>query len=350
MRRLLIGVLLSSASLAEPAAWNAQGHRLITLLALDALTGDAPAWLREPAVQERVAFQSGELDRWRGWPALALRHLNEPDHFLDIDRLGAYGLTLETMPRLRREFLRVMVLAGRSHPERMRPYSPRKDPARTHQWPGFLAHAVSEQYGFLQATLHETLILEARRDPRESMQLTQSRANTIYHLGMLSHLVGDAAQPLHTTRHHHGWSGVNPRHYTRAHTFHAYVDGTLAGVHHVTAAQVRPRMKPIRSVNPDDPWDALLAFLRRSFQEVEPLYRMERDGTLEVAPGREFMIDRLADAASMLAALIRGASTSARPTPEQIRSWPAPPDTRPRGRKTAPGPGAVREEKIPAPE
>ncbi|MBI2364803.1 MAG: hypothetical protein HYV01_07345 [Deltaproteobacteria bacterium] len=37
--------------------------------------------------------------------------------------------------------------------------------------------------------------------------------NILYYAGVLGHYVGDGSQPLHTTSHHHGRIGGNPKDY-----------------------------------------------------------------------------------------------------------------------------------------
>jgi hypothetical protein len=339
MRRLCLLTMVALAGLSSSGAWDAHGHRVISYLALDGLGGEAPGWLREMPVRHRIAFQSNERDRWRGWPALALRHRNNPDHYLDVDLLGPFGLRLETLPPLRREYLRALILAKREHPGRVRPYDAGKDPARIREWPGFLPHAIAEEYAILQAALHEARILESLGESRRQHQLEQARANAIYHMGMLAHLVGDASQPLHTTKHYNGWVGKNPHHYTTDRSFHAFIDGRLLRIHDVTYASARERIGFDRKVDPEDPWTDVLAFLQRSFDRVEPLYRLERDGKLAESAGRELALECLQDGVSMLAALYRAAWASTAPTKKQIEDWVRFNDFRP---ELLPGPGGER--------
>ena len=56
-------------------------------------------------------------------------------------------------------------------------------------------------------------------------EITNAQANVVYRMGILSHFVGDAAQPLHTTEHFNGWTGENPKGYTTSRRFHSWVDG-----------------------------------------------------------------------------------------------------------------------------
>ena len=80
--------------LAGPSAhaWDYAGHRIVNALALASLPADFPAFVREPAAAERIAFLSGEPDRWKNDTGLPLRHENGPDHYLDFEQLEWAGL------------------------------------------------------------------------------------------------------------------------------------------------------------------------------------------------------------------------------------------------------------------
>jgi hypothetical protein len=317
-------VVLSVIALWLPSAvdaWDAHAHRCVTYLALDGLPAEAPAWLREPAVRHRIAFQSNQVDRWRGWRSLTLKHENDPDHYIDVELLEQFGLTLETVPPLRREYLRAMAISKHLHPEQVDAYDASADPARTYEWPGFLPHAITEHYAKLQAAFHQVRILKRLDDPARRRQLEQAREIAIYHLGALSHFVADATQPLHTTRHYNGWVGDNPQGFTTSKDFHAYIDGGVIEHHRLTYANLKPHVKYERRTNATDPWHDVLTHIRWAHQTVETLYRLERDGQLNGPAGRQFIIARLTDAAAMLSSMIWSAYTSAEPTDKQISSW-----------------------------
>ena len=321
MRHTIHATIVLTVLAAPALAWNAHGHRLITYLALSGLPADAPAWLKDAQLHNRAAFQANECDRWRGWRANPLRHVNEPNHYIDIDKLDQFGLTLNSLPKLRREYVRALAVAKYLHPEKVEPYDATKDPAAVSEWPGFLPYAITEHYAALQASFNQVRILEQINDPKRSFQLEQSRANAIYHMGLLSHFVGDAAQPLHTTKHHHGWVGKNPAGYTTDRGFHSRIDGKVLEHHHLTFATVLPHVKFDRKINAADPWDDVLAHIQRSFDKMEPLYKLERDGELNGEAGKRFITERLSDGASMLSAMIWAAYTSAEPTSEQVEKW-----------------------------
>lgn len=321
MRRLtvLFGVAQLAVSMAW--AWGAPVHRAITYLALDGLPAEAPDWLRRPEVRDRAAFESNQADRWRGWDAAALKHENEPEHYLDAEGLEQFGLTLDTVPRLRMEYIRVMAVAKEAHPEKIAPYDPAGDPARSHEWPGFVLHAVAEHYAKLQAAFNQVRILEQVNEPARAWQLDEARAIAIYHVGQLSHFVGDISQPLHTTDHHNGWVGENPQKYKWRERFHAYIDDGWAWVHKIGYAELRPLIRFDAKVKAEDPWEGVLAYFKRSHALVEPLYVLERDGQLDEEEGKKLMTERMADAGSMLSALVWAAYISSEPTTKQMESW-----------------------------
>lgn len=320
-RFALLAAVAAVAACPAALAWNAEGHRTVTYLALDGLPTDMPDWLRERAVRDRVAYQSSEPDRWRGTRSLTLAHENNPDHYLDVDDLDQFGLTLETVPPLRYEFLKAMIIAKHEHPELVDPYDDSKDADRTREWPGFLLQAIAEHYAKLRSSFNTYRILDSLRDPTRSAQLAQARENVIYEMGVLSHFVGDAAQPLHTTKHHHGWVGPNPNGYTTDFAFHAYIDGGVIRRHGLTFDALRPMTTYDQRVNGDDPWNDEIVYIRRSFENVEPLYRLQKSGELEREAGRKFIAARLTDAASMLEAMYHAAWIASAPTDEQAASF-----------------------------
>lgn len=320
MRRVL-AILMIGLTALPAGAWNARGHRLITQLALEGLPAEAPAWLRDPTTRDRIAFESSEVDRWRGFNSRYLHHENKPDHFLDIEDLDAFGLTIETIPPLRAEYLRALVIAKHVHPERAPEYDPAKDADRTKEWPGFLPHAIAEHYAKLQAAFHQVRILEKLDDSGRAYQLQQARENAIYHMGMLSHFVGDAAQPLHTTKHFNGWVGDNPDNYTRSDKFHAYIDGGVLARHKLTPATVKPAVKYAVKLNARDPWEDTIAYIARSHTRMVRVYQLEKTSELDQKPGKEFITECLADASAQLSAMYWAAWQSAAPNEKQVADF-----------------------------
>lgn len=344
MRRTFAAFLFAAAFAPVSIAWDAAGHATITLLALDRLkqTSDAPAWIQEEASRAMIAWQSGEPDRWRGLRTPSLRHENEPDHYLDLEDLEPYGLTLRTMPMLRNEYVKAMVLARDKHPEKFKPINPAMDPAKTQEQPGFVAHATMEHYEKLRSSMNTLRILEGLPDAtseRRKLQIEQTKANIRVEMGLLAHFVGDSAQPLHTTTHHHGWVGDNPKGYTTDRGIHSYIDGTIVSFHKLDyGALSMPGGKPdavdpakpstdatspvpLRVSDEQNPWSDILDHLERSFGKVETLYELKKSGDLEKDPGKAFIAERLHDGGTMLGDLYAAAWKASKPTDAQIADY-----------------------------
>jgi len=317
---------VASFLLVLPAAlgWGAHGHRVVTQLAMDRFDADAPEWLRGEELHERLAFQSNEPDRWKGTPTLALKHENNPDHFIDVEHLWLMDLTLESLPRLRRDYIAHTAISRHEDPAASPgTWNPDSDLAKAYQYPGFLPHAMLEHYEKLRSSFHTVRALEALAASGEEVgaRLEQARENAIYHMGVLSHFVGDAAQPLHTTEHFNGWVGDNPSGYTTDSRFHEYVDSGVIDRHGVTRASSAGASSVEFHIDPHDPWPAILSYLGQSFRLVEPLYALEKTGALNEEAGRAFIEERLDAAGAMLAAMYQAAWDAAVPTAASTESF-----------------------------
>ncbi|MBX9736320.1 MAG: hypothetical protein K2X32_05290, partial [Phycisphaerales bacterium] len=221
-RTITIGSLFVVASPAM--AWDAVGHRAITWLALDGLDPTAPAFLRDRDKIHSVGWQAAEPDRWRGVQSGFLIHENAMDHFIDIEDLEEFGLTIDTINPLRYRFVRDMAVARATHKDEDKPaatgqfkasdrppYNERLDTTGQKEWAGFLPHAICEHHAKLISSFKTYRTLEKLNDPARAPQLEMAKANIMVQMGVLSHFVGDASQPLHTTKHFNGWVGENPK-------------------------------------------------------------------------------------------------------------------------------------------
>lgn len=300
----LITVVVALAAVSPASAWSAHGHRVVTLLAIEHFEDTAPAWLLTREMRDRAAYQSNECDRWRATRTPAISHENKPDHFLDVEHLWLMDMTLEELPRLRREYLKRMTLERARYADATpSTYDPEKDPDRAYEYPGFLPYEIMEHYDKLVSSFHTARILEELDDPSRDAQLAQARANAVYHMGALSHFVGDGSQPLHLTEHFNGWVGENPSGYTTDSAFHADIDGGAIDRHEITLHDIRRVENHVPEIDPNDPWAAVLEYLGGTFRLVEPLYAMEKSGALEDAAGKAFLEERLGAGGAMLGAL-----------------------------------------------
>ncbi len=218
-------------------AWGPLGHALVVRAALhksDAL----PAWFREAS--DQLADLANAPDRWRederAVPALAAR---KSDHFFDLDVWGREGLPESRWPYVRRATQRGL------SPEAI----------------GFLPFAMLEEYGIL---------LSAFRDARTARQ--GAREGALAAAGVLAHLAGDAAVPLHLTRHHHGWKGRNPEGFTEDPGIHRWFESTL-----VEGARSEDIAREVDAERlPADASHAVRAMLSESLSLVPRLYQLER--------------------------------------------------------------------------
>ena len=319
---VIVAAGLAACVFTAPArAWDGSGHRMITRVALRGLASDMPAWIKDDASVTAIADQSQVPDRWRGVKVGQLTHLNNPDHYLDIDDLGPLGMTLRTMPRLRHEYVKQIALARAKPAFAGPPIDEKKDIAKTDEYPGFLPIAAMETYGKIVGAFKSVRMLEMlNKDGAKDVQIEAAKWNARVHIGQLSHFVGDASQPLHTTKHHHGWVGENPNAYTTDRGIHAYIDGGVLKLHNINDADLQAKFEPERKLDRDDLFGEVLTHLERSYAQMEPLYEMQKAGELEQPAGKEFIITRLADAANELSAFIEAAWLEAAPTPEEVQN------------------------------
>jgi len=318
--RILLAALLSCgfSSFAAPAsAWDGYGHRLITRLAVQNLREDIPAWVRDDASVVACSDGAQTPDRWRGVRVAQLKHLNDPDHYIDVEDLEPLGMTLRTMPPLRHEYVKRIALARSSPDFSGPPIDPRKDLAKTDEYPGFLPIAALETYGKIVSAFKLVRMQEALGKP--GSQIEAAKWNARVHIGILAHYIGDAAQPLHTTKHHHGWVGDNPHGYTTDRKIHAYIDGEILKIHRIGDDDVRPSCDFSRSLDSSDLFGEVLAHVERSFAQMEPLYKLKLTGDLEKDEGKRFIASRLADGASMLNAMIEQAWIDSAPSPQETQ-------------------------------
>ncbi len=287
LRRLLFRAALPVvlfAGAARLAAWDYPGHRMVNQLALAALPPDFPAFVRESANAERIAFLSSEPDRWRNAPDLPLRQSGGSwtDHFFDVEQLPDAGLDPATLTSFRFDFA-VQFAAGRAaHADRFPSLDPAKNADHTREWPGFAPWAITEYFGRLRSAFSYLKVFE---ELGTSEEISSARANIVYVMGVMGHYIGDCSQPLHTTVHHNGWVGPNPRAYSTWPGLHSWIDSGLiakAGLH---TGQLVARIHPaqpislaLRADTRDPMFVAVMDYLLAQNRLVEPLYQLEKAG------------------------------------------------------------------------
>lgn len=299
----LIGFVVVLSAAARAIAWDEEGHVIVTRLAFQALPTSMPAWIRTPEVQARLEYLSAEPDRWRGANSIQLDHVNKPDHYIDLELLEPYGMTIDTMPPLRRQFTDALAEFRIAHPEVARDYKPESDKDYVYRVPGLLPYAIAEWHAKVVSSWSTLKTFEANRSAVTDAMMAAARDNVVYNMGILSHFIGDGAQPLHLTIHHHGWLGDNPRGFMTSSRFHSYVDGTVLMRHHFTRDQLPGPAKSPAKVSPDRCWHDVAAYLTASHTQMVPLYELQKSGDLDKDKGKAFIRDRLTEGGSMLAGL-----------------------------------------------
>jgi hypothetical protein len=325
-RKLILGCL--GTLVLTGLGWDAPGHRAITDAAITLLPAEMPAWLRDADVRAQIAYQSNEPDHYRGTKIAALTHANGPEHYIDVELLEKHQLSLATLPPLRYEFVAQLVRTTTEPapvaPEGSAPGTPARRGVDRRMFTdevGFAPYAIVEHYAKLVSSFNSVRMLERLNDPARANQLLAARANVVHEMGQLSHFVGDVAQPLHTTIHHHGWIGDNPDHFTTDRGFHAYIDGEIVAKHGLNSEVIIGATPSLRAIAPNQVFREGVGLIERSFATVRPLYEMHRDGTLVEPAGRTFILGRMSDAAAALAGLYATAWKESEPTEEQIKDF-----------------------------
>jgi len=294
--KLIITCALSLLA-ARVHAWDYEGHRAVNLLAFAALPTNYPAFALTPEARERVAFLSGEPDRWRNmgdgrkpWNDVVLSHFSGPDHYLDLEHLTDFGLNPMEVSIFRYEFTVQLAKAMAAHPDKQEPIDPAKNLDHSRELAGYAPWAITEYCGKLRSGFSYLKAFQDYGGTRE--EIANAQANILYIMGTMGHFVGDCAQPLHVTKHHHGWVGENPKGYSTNASFHSWIDGGFfrkAGG--IKAQPLAGKIRPARIVNDplknDDLFRKVMAYLLETHKQLEPLYQLEKDRKLSGEPGTE---------------------------------------------------------------
>ena len=340
-RVLCIATLLAACAFTHHTqAWDYEGHRTVNLLALSSLPTNFPAFVFKPEARERIAFLSGEPDRWRNTPDLPLRHVNNLDHYFDMEDLAWLDLKPADVPHFRYLFTAHVYAKRKAHPERFPAFEQARNPDNTRELPGFLPWVLTEHYAKLKSAFSYLKTYEANVGSSEKPatagtadEIANARQNIIAIMGTMGHFAGDASQPLHTTRNYNGWVlGENPKGYTTRTSFHAWIDGGYLGKVGIDQAMLNAAMRPARPVwldpapkKRDDVFPEAMKFIEDQFKLVEPLYQMEKDGKLsgtgEIGlQGKPFLHKQLAAGAQLLGDLWLTAWQEA-PEDTFLKSW-----------------------------
>ena len=289
---LLLGILLIGNVPAH--AWGNEGHTRINRVAAMKLPKSMPLFFR--AAVDRLGYLGPEPDRWRNKESEpALKYAQEPEHFIDMERIPAdFGeLPVDRHYYIRRLYeFRAKALAAGMDPKKADELLPEKV--------GYQPYMAMEVMDRLRVAFRE--YRHALRDKKPTRGI---EANIILYAGWLGHYVGDVAQPLHTTVNYDGWvNGPNPNGYRVTKGFHHEFEAPFAA--QFFERDFAPLVKTARRL-PGKPRDAYMEYIKASLLLVEPMYQMEKAGAFAandkrgISAAREFTKQRLAAGAQMLA-------------------------------------------------
>jgi hypothetical protein len=301
MRPLTLAIVSASfvaLAAAGASAWGGTGHTLISRAGAQAFPTSLPEFVRTPVAIDEIAALGPELDRSKDAGRSHDADL-DPGHYADIGDDGKIAgvVDLSALPATQRDYDRA--LQG----------------ANTNQYSqGYLPYALIdgwEQIAKDFAIWRVDRIGERRATTDEdkayfSSDRTLRETLTLRDIGVWSHYVGDASQPLHVTIHFNGWGDYpNPNGYSMSRSLHSRFEGDFVRAHATLDAVDAAMSAPALSDAPIA--DQIGAYLRRSASYVPKLYQIEKRGGFNDPGSPEavgFMVDRLADGASELRDLV----------------------------------------------
>lgn len=282
MIRRIASLLLVLALIPNPAAfgWGNDGHMAVNRAAANKVPADMPQFLKRAAA--RLAYLGPEPDRWRNRTEYAVKNSQEPDHFIDLERLDSFG----ELPEGRYDYYRRLY--------EKRATAPKPDdllPERV----GLQPYITMEVYDRLKVAFREY-----RQMKKEGKSTTAVQQNIVFYAGWLGHYVADGANPLHTTIHYNGWVGDNPKGYTTSHDIHSHFESALVSEN---LARLRLAALVKAPTRLQHPFKDYISYLRESQSEVEHLYELEKAGAFRGAgtpEGVEFVRQQLGRGTQML--------------------------------------------------
>lgn len=287
---ILLGGLAAAGLAAAPQAaraWGHTGHLEVSGLAMEALPPDLPAFLRRHGAAREVSELGAEPDVSKTAGGEHDQDL-DPGHYVDLDDAGkVLGiLPLAPLPATRLAYDTALRAGG-----------------STQYGAGYLPYTIIIGWQQLQKDFAywraETIGLRSATDPQDKAyfrtQLELREKLIRRDLGVWSHYVADASQPLHVSVHFNGWGDYpNPENLTQDRTTHAQFEGAFVRQY------VRP--EAIAAAVPDyrdcgcSIEQRTVQYLQASLGQVVPLYRLATRGAFTTADpeGIAFATERLA--------------------------------------------------------
>lgn len=317
MKRSLVLLLIVLVT----GAWGPRGHQVANRAAVKSLPPDGPAFLAE--FEEWIAKTGPLPDSWRGVSEPYSKIFEDPNHhwfkeqftFLTVIPRSRYDFVLKVYD----EYLRIKD----------------KDPARAAltnvRWTGTLPYAAMENYDRMKSAMRAYRTLSASPDAAAKADARLLAQDMAFYMGWLGHYTADSAQPQHTSIHHDGWAGDNPKGYTTDPRVHGRFESQFVELIQLTDADVLPLMTKVKVL--DDPFTAILQHIDDSHTHVEEVYMLDKRGALanaKDAEGTKLVRSQLAKAAALLrdltyTAWVKSAEPAPRPGTAANPNLPANP-------------------------
>ena len=266
-------------------AWGNDGHIVINRTAARHIPESMPLFLRN--AESRLGYLGPEPDRWRNRSEYPLKEAQEPDHFIDMERLDGFG---ELPPGRYQFYKKAYALHDKAEPG-----SPAASDDMLPDKIGLQPYETLEVFDRLKVAFREY-----RRLHGDEQSSLQAQEDVIFYAGWLGHYVADAANPLHTTIHYNGWVGENPNGYTTAKDTHGNFESRFVSDN---LAKLKFDDLMHAPVHLDHLFEDYMRYLQESNSQVRPFYELEKTGAFRdagTAEGVQFTRARMAAGAQML--------------------------------------------------
>ena len=262
-------------------AWGPEGHVYVNKASALSIPDTMPAFIK--AAAERLGYLGPEPDRWREQTELALKQSQEPDHYIDLERVAWMG----DLPPGRYDFYRLLYAHRAAALKDGDDFLPERV--------GLQPYITIEIYDRLKVAFREYRALQALGQPTYGVE-----QNIILYAGWLGHYVADGAQPMHTSVNYDGWVEANPHGYTTEHGIHAKFETDFVTRKIGLDSFLKLVGPPVRL---KDPFRDYVAYLRNSHDLLETVYGIDKAGGFDGTGSTEalaFTTNRLAAASQML--------------------------------------------------
>jgi len=267
MRAMLFATVACVAVTSSAFGWGADGHRMISTIAVQSLPADMPAFLRTPEAVYEAGYLGPEADRVRG-AGKSFDDEHSPSHFVDIDD----DLTIHGGPKIN-----ALPISREKYDDALRAVG-------TDQYKmGYLPYTIQHGFERLSKDLAYWRVdvwgekngktAEARAAYAKDRVMREAIA--LHDLGTWSHFVADGSMPMHASIHYNGWGkGPNPEGFTDA-KIHSpfeskYVHSNITDKDIVAAL---PAYHDCQCAI----WVRTANYLTGSQALVAPTYRLEKD-------------------------------------------------------------------------